>query len=89
MVARSRDLTRGYMVLPADANKLLTFAFGGFYLRGTRLRARETGGPVHGTRGVNFAPFGLTKSRSLARRGYGNATDLGRVSHNSEASYET
>jgi len=34
----------------------LTFTFGGLYMRGTPLRAREDGGPIHGTRGVGLRP---------------------------------
>ena len=34
----------------------LTFTFGGLYMRGTLLRAREDGGPIHGTRGVGLRP---------------------------------
>src|SRR5258708_35376366 len=69
-------------------NTLLTITFWHFYMRGTRLRPRETGALSMLPGGVDFASISLTKLRGLPNAAMA-CGDHGRVIHNSEASDET
>src|SRR5258707_6322820 len=71
----------GAWVKSTRVKTLLTITLWGFYMRGTRLRARETGGLSMVPGGGRIAPVSLTQLRSLAQRGCGTRPDRGRASH--------